>query len=114
MEYRNKFTIEHRKKEVNMLLSKYPDRVPIYIENPKNETIVSKHKFLVPADITFFNFISIVRKETIIKSYEGLYFFVSNNLVPSNLLLSEIYNTYKDEDGMLYLKIFKEASFGYN
>ena len=56
--------------------------------------------------------VHIIRKRIKLKEHETIFIYVANKLVPSNSLLSEIYNTNKDEDGFLYLVYSSENTFG--
>jgi GABA(A) receptor-associated protein len=113
-DFKRKFTFEKRKNESIRILLKYPDRIPIIVENKKNSSlpIIDKHKFLTPSELTFGQFIYVIRKRLVLKPEKALFLFVNNTLIPGSKLLKSVYNEHKDEDGFLYVTICSENTFG--
>ena len=53
--FKNKFQFDHRKKESERIMNKYPDRIPCILERSGNNIpLVNKTKYLVPKDHLFF------------------------------------------------------------
>ena len=71
-------------------------------------------QFLVESDLTFRQFFCLVRKTyaTNIKSNEAMFCMVNNTLPPNSTLLSELYARESEADGVLYIYIKKESTFG--
>ena len=69
-------------------------------------------KYLVPGDLNMSHFIYVVRKRIKLEPSETLFLMVNNQLCPSNIVLSEVYEKYKDEDGFLYIVYSAENTFG--
>jgi len=116
MSYKNKVSLKDRVKESSSILSKYSNRIPIIIERSYNSTNVPKinrKKFLVPSDLSMGQLMYIIRKRIQLQPYEAIYLFVNNSiLIPTNQMMSNIYNKYKDDDGFLYITYAGENTFG--
>jgi GABA(A) receptor-associated protein len=99
---------------MNLILEKYPDRVPVYVNKKENSDIddISKHKYLVPNDMTMGQFIYVLRKRIKMDSKKALFVFVNNMIVCNSELMGEVYNKNKDEDGFLYMIYSGENTFG--
>jgi len=113
-DYKSIKSEKERIEESKKIIEKYPDKIPIIVEKSKKSKIkdIDKNKYLVPSDMTLSQFIYVVRKRIKISSTEALFFFVNNTLCNNSSLLSEIYNTYKDNDGFLYIAYSSENTFG--
>jgi GABA(A) receptor-associated protein len=115
-----KFKIAHsseeRLNESRRIRDKYPDRIPIICEKSSyasaNCPTIDKIKYLVPSDLTIGQFIYIIRKRLRLKPEEALYLLV-NGFIPTNsAMMYEIYESYKDEDGVVYFNYCLENVFG--
>ena len=127
-EFRKKYNIEERKKLSQNILSKYEDKIPIYLSFDKDilscvNPLLKKNinRYIVSSSLTFLQFISIVKKKINIKSDESLTLFIEHYnkdkitdtvLCPISSSIQSIYLSYKDEDDFLYLKLIKENVFG--
>ena len=96
------------------ILEKYPDRVPIYVKKKEGSNVeeITKHKYLVPRDMTMGNFIYVLRKNITLKSSQALFVFVDNLIVSNSEMMGEIYNRHKNEDNFLYVIYSSESTFG--
>lgn len=104
-----KLSIEEKQK----VFRAYPDRV-ICMVYPKTEKdpVIDKHKYIVPQDINFSNFIAIIRKRIEMTSSEALFFFSnSNQMIPMNINMYEASQKFSEE-GVLYVTYTKENVFG--
>jgi len=113
-DFKIKKTETERIHESAKILEKYPNRLPVIVEKSKKSDInnIDKNKFLVPSDMTLCQFLYIIRKRIKIDSSKALFFFVNDTLCNNASVLSEIYNTYKDNDGFLYIEYSSENTFG--
>lgn len=108
------YNIEYRKSMSKDISKKYSEKIPIIVQ-PINDKIqaLDKSKYLVCKDYTVGQFIYILRKRLKFKPEIGLYLFTEKGLIPpSNSLLTEIYQNFKNEDNFLYLFYSLEATFG--
>lgn len=115
MNFKEKHSFDERQKQYNNIINKYPDKIPIICEknyNIKDTPDINKNKYLVSPNITIGQFIYIIRKRIKINETQTLYFFINNTIPSSNQLLYQIYNTYKDKDGFLYITYTLENTFG--
>ena len=111
MEFKN-ISIEQRARETAQLLKKYPLKVPVYIEIPKNDMILEKRKYLVDNNVNIMHLQSLIRKSININSSEGIYMLVNKQLIPITTELGILYENNKNEDGLLYIQLLKENTFG--
>ena len=129
-DFKQELSFDKRFALAHNILSKYNDRIPIILSPySKKDPILSKKRYLVPADITMCKFIIELRSQMPnIKSGVGIYFYVdaekqpddigktSNRysmvLVPVSQLMGPIYDKYKDQDGFLYMVYTTENTFG--
>jgi GABA(A) receptor-associated protein len=113
-DFKNKKSYEERIEESNKIIKKYPDRIPIVVEKSKKSNVqnIDKNKYLVPNDMTLSQFLYIIRKRIKLETSEALFFFINNTICNNTLLLSEVYNKFKDKDGFLYIEYSTENTFG--
>lgn len=107
--------IKERKLKSNILLKKYPNRVPVIVKKSTikcNLNELKKKKYLIPNSMTLGELIVIIRKNIELSSSTALYIFVNNTMIPSSDILAKIYHEYKNEDGFLYLYYTGENTFG--
>ena len=116
--FKDEIPFAMRKEEASRILSKYPNRIPIIIERSDECSddipVVDKKKYLVPNDITTGQFTYIIRKRIELEPEKAIFLFAGDDytIPPSSSLISEIYNSYKDEDGFLYFTYSGENTFG--
>ena len=112
--YKNK-SFDERLIESTNIKKKYPTRIPIIVERYnkcKNINDIDKNKYLVPDDLTLGQFIFTIRKRLKLTPEKALFVFVNNSVMPSSLLIKEIYEKNKDKDGFLYMNYTSENTFG--
>jgi GABA(A) receptor-associated protein len=112
--FRDKPLVE-RKIEVEKILKRYPDKIPVVLikNNSAHIPNIDKEKFLVPNTMTVGEFIYMIRKRIILESHQAIFIFFNNNLVNTSALMSEIYMNYKNKDDeMLYASYSGENTFG--
>jgi len=108
-------TIEKRKLYSQMLINRHTDRIPVIIENT-NCVKLENYKYLLPKSIKFSDFYNIVKTKIKLDRKQAIFMFVKNEndyvLIPLSETIEFIYNTYKNEDGFLYIKFGIENTFG--
>ena len=112
--FKKKYAFKHRFDEVNRIVKKFPDRIPVIVQKNIRSNIqdIDKHKFLVPYDLTIGQFIYIIRKRIKLDPQKSIFMFIENTIPTTSTLMSEIYNQYKDTDGFLYITYSGENTFG--
>lgn len=108
---------ERRRAESKRIIDKYPDRRPIVCErfhkSSKDTPVLDKTKFLVYEDMTMGQFCFVIRKRMSMNSNQALYLFMENNtMVPISSTVKEVYDTFVDKDGFLYVHYSLENTFG--
>jgi len=109
--FKSEVSLEKRKFQTREIIKRHPDRLPVFVYK-KGDTTATKHKYLVPRDITVAQFMYILRKNINITSDKGIFIFVDNILPPNSALMSTLYMQYADEDGYLYITFAQESVFG--
>jgi GABA(A) receptor-associated protein len=113
-DFKKQHTLNERILESLRLRNKYPNKVPIIISKDPKSTIqdIDRTKYLVSDDLTVGSFICIIRKRIKLESDQAIFLYINNKLPPVSYMLLEIYNTYKDQDGFLYITYSGENVFG--
>jgi hypothetical protein len=102
-------------KNYDRIIRKYPDKVLLYVHLTNIESQLPKEKFLVPKDITFGDFCVNIKKYININSKESLTYFVGDedSIIPRmNENINYLYQKHKNPNGILYVTIIKENTFG--
>lgn len=90
------------------LENSYPDKVPVIVLDSK-----SLKKFLIPKATTLNEFIYLYRKKTHMNSKKSIYVEIKGrNYLSFNTTFKDLYDNYKNEDGLLYLNVIKEKYLG--
>lgn len=114
--FKAKRSLEIRKRDVEEISKKHPDKVPIVIERAKNEKALpplDKVKFLVPEEVTMGQLTLILRRRLQLLDSQTFYILVNNRtLVPVSTTLAEVYRSQKDVDGFLYVNYAAQETFG--
>jgi GABA(A) receptor-associated protein len=104
------------KGDIEKLLLKHPDHVPIITYFDKN---LKQFRFIVKSDLTIMEFLAIFRRRVNLNSQEALWLYVTdkNNknqviLPPTSSSLSSLYEQYKDDKLVLRFQVEKENTFG--
>lgn len=118
--FKEQYTFDQRHTEAHKMLNKFPTRRPIIVEksnkNSKDLPTLKKHKFLVPYDLTIGQFAYVVRKQLTLPPEVALFMFIRSStgdiMAPSSTTILEIYKSYADEDGFIYVFYCGESTFG--
>ena len=102
------------RRSANIILQKYPDRIPVVLKNNKRAPVegLKKLKYLVPRDITVAEFMENIRKGVSVSSNEAIFIYVNNNIPTATKLMGDIYEEFKDETLYLVMDICHENTFG--
>jgi len=117
MTIKNQLSFNDRLKESQKLNNKYPDKIPVICERSNSSSYdcpyIDKNKYLVPNDFTLGQFLHVIRKRMKLPPEKAVFIFINGSVFHSSQLLSNIYETDKDNDGFLYLTYAFENTFGY-
>ncbi|KAL4309478.1 hypothetical protein GQ457_01G029520 [Hibiscus cannabinus] len=107
-------SLEQRQEESKTILTKYPDRIPVIIERYSRTDLpdIENNKFLVPRDMSVGQFIHTLSRRLRLSPGKALFVFVNNTLPQTASLMGSVYNSFKDEDGFLYMCYSTEKTFG--
>lgn len=114
--FKEEHSFEERLDESKNIIAKYPDRVPIIAERFARSDLpdMEKKKYLVPRDMSVGQFIHILTRRLHLAPGKALFVFVNNTLPQTSSLVESVYESYKDEDGFLYMCYSSEKAFGGN
>lgn len=104
-----------RLKTSQVILEKYPNRVPLIIQPSKNDRDsfpIDKSKYITPRDLSLMQLQQIIRKRVHFPAEKALFMFINNKIYPITSLVGAIYDTNKDADGFLYVTYCQESTFG--
>ena len=111
-----------REGELERIRKTYPERIPIVVtksvHSDKSTPELTRHKFLVPNHFTFGELIHTVRKWLTVTPEKSIFLFVvpvdkKGDFMPSPAtLLTELYDTYRHRNGVLYVVYAAENTFG--
>lgn len=110
----NDYHLERVKKS-QVILEKYPDRVPLIIQPSKNDKDlypIDKSKYITPRDLTLMQLQQIIRKRVRFPPEKALFMFINNKIFPITSMVGHIYDDNKDSDGFLYVTYCQENTFG--
>lgn len=113
--YKQTVPLETRQAETSRIRARYPDRVPVIVQQSPNSSLptLTKQKYLIPHDLTVGQFLLTIRQRLKMSSEQSIFLFVDNKLPPTSALFSELYQEHKDpQDGLLYLYIEPLQTFG--
>uniref|UniRef100_A0A8C5S828 Microtubule-associated proteins 1A/1B light chain 3C n=1 Tax=Laticauda laticaudata TaxID=8630 RepID=A0A8C5S828_LATLA len=115
--FKHRKSFVSRKNEVAAIRIRFPYKLPVILERYSKEKILpalNKVKFLVPGDFTMGQFVAIIRNRMGLMSTQAFYFLVNGNhsLVNMSATMGDVYTTYKDEDGFLYMTYASQEMFG--
>lgn len=99
--------------EAKALINNYPSKIPVIV-NCRSNIPISKHKYLVPDELSCGKFLYALRKSFKMKASTALFMFINNTLPNPSTLLGHLYEKHKDDDLFLYVFISDENTFGTN
>jgi GABA(A) receptor-associated protein len=99
--------------EVKQIQIKHPDRVPILVSLHEDCKIsLLKSKYLVPKDLTYGQFLFVIRNKLNLQSSKAIFIFFGENLPHQTMKIIDIYNDHKSDDGFLRATLSEENTFG--
>ena len=95
---------EFTRKKVELLLKKYPDRLPVIISSSTIKIKNTHKRFIVPCDMTISQFMILLRQKIALGETEGIFIFIkpSNNESESSVPITEIESEKKEETEIKY------------
>lgn len=108
-------TVEQRRATSDKIRAEYPDRIPIIVLPESDKTpAIDRSKMLVHGNTTAGRTLFKIRENIPgLEPEQALYAFCNNTLVPSSMLMSQVYAIHKDpNDNFLYITYALENTFG--
>ena len=96
------------------ILRKYPDKIPVIVDRgTKDAPAIAKHKYLIDSCNELVYLIMTIRRQVLVPKEDALFFFTeSHSAIPMTMLMGNLYATYKNSDGFLYIFYTRESTFG--
>ncbi|KAE8693696.1 Autophagy-related protein 8A [Hibiscus syriacus] len=112
--FKDEFTFDQRLEESRDIIAKYPNRVPVVVERYSKSDLpeMEKQKYLVPRDMSVGQFIHILSSRLRLIPGKALFVFVKDTLPQTATLMDSVYESYKEDDGFLYMCYGSEKTFG--
>ncbi|XP_023760354.1 autophagy-related protein 8i [Lactuca sativa] len=112
--FKETYSFEERCQESQDIIARYPDRLPVVVERYTKTDLpeMEKKKYLVPRDMSIGQFIHILSGRLHLTPGKALFVFVHNTLPQTSSLIESVYESFKDEDGFLYMCYSSEKTFG--
>ncbi|XVF32967.1 hypothetical protein REPUB_Repub17cG0128400 [Reevesia pubescens] len=112
--FKDQFTFDQRLEESRDIMAKYPNRVPVIVERYSKADLpeMEKKKYLVPRDMSVGQFIHILSLRPCLTPGKALFVFVKNTLPPIATPMDSVYESFKEDDGFLYMCYSSEKTFG--
>ncbi len=110
--FKQKFSFAERKKEVDRVRTRYPDRAPVIVSTDDLNRPMTKNKFLLPLSLTLGQAQFVIKKHCEIESTESMMLMIGDVLPQGTMSVEEAYQKYKSPDGFMYFSIVREHTFG--
>lgn len=113
--FKNEKSLEERKRDGQNILRKYSGHLPVVLERSPRSNLpdFEKKKVLCKASSTVAQFLQHVRKHFNLPPSQVIFLFINGRDLASNeMLMSELYNSRKDEDGFLYIMYSEQEVLG--
>lgn len=114
--FKIRYDYEYRKLKSTEYLEKNADYIPIVLEKSNGDMIYNsyiKHISRMPKTLAISQYLLFIKKYSQLSKNESLYVIINNMYIPNtNDILNDLYDKYKDNDGFLYITLYKENTFG--
>jgi GABA(A) receptor-associated protein len=120
MGFKEESTFDKRVQLSNRMREQYPDKIPVIVEAHKEKNALEMRgtRFLIGESESVHKLIFEARKKMDnIRPEEALFFFCKSAkggevLAPSSSTMGQLYDKYKDDDGLLYFIVTREQVYG--
>ena len=124
--YKNSVSFNARREATKNILTKYPDKCPIYLTfdsklKLRQKTGTNFNKYIINNNLTIGQYMQVLRKRVELGDKLALTLFINiykndkllNTILPTmSMTIEQAYSDYKDEDGFLYMNLVAENTFG--
>uniref|UniRef100_A0A1I7ZNP9 Autophagy-related protein n=1 Tax=Steinernema glaseri TaxID=37863 RepID=A0A1I7ZNP9_9BILA len=115
--YKERHSLEERKKLAKTIFEKNPDHVPVILERAAKsqlKEIKGCRKVIISANFSASRLLMEIRRKIELQDHESVFIFFGNgNALPSmTMTLGELHKMYADEDGFLYVNYYEESVYG--
>lgn len=96
-------------------MQRFPGRIPVIVEKSSRAADIPdlpRNRYLAPADMTVGQFIYIIRKSISLAPEKALFIFVGSSLPTTGMTIRELYHSFRNDDGFMYVTYSGESTFG--
>jgi GABA(A) receptor-associated protein len=111
-EFKQRHSLEERKKQSSNILNKYSESIPVFIDFTNLSKPIDKSKFVIPNGFSIGQLLTAIRMKMSLNPASALFLFINNRLIPVTTVVSSLYESNKDDDGFLYVCCSEENTFG--
>ena len=113
--FKKEFSLEQRKQDSANILSKF--RIPVICEMAPNSHFEKvpkeKTKYLCPSDMSISQLSFLIRSKLKLAQDVSIYLLIKGKTaIGGDETIQQLYNTFKDEDGFLYIAYSSEIIWG--
>ncbi|EPY30152.1 hypothetical protein STCU_03127 [Strigomonas culicis] len=110
--FKGKYTLEERTRKYESARERYPDSILVVCEGNRDPCAAHCHRLRCLPDLT----VAALKKELMqrvgLTSEQALYLYVRRYAPANTVELRNLYEKYKDEDGILYFEYAEEDIYG--
>ena len=100
--FKSTYSFQARAELAHNFRLQYPNYIPIILENQGNMPTITRPKQLINKDWTMYQVGVAIKR--LIDSHDNMVMYINDQLISDlNVTLEDIYNEYKDADGLLYI-----------
>ena len=106
-------TFEERCIESAKVRARHRNSGPVIVQPHDSKTpMIDRCKYLVPWELTYGQFLYVVRKRVGLTKEQSLFMFCDNSLPMQQETIRDLHRKYGDQDGFLYFTYALENTFG--
>ncbi|KAK0412955.1 hypothetical protein QR680_006506 [Steinernema hermaphroditum] len=112
--FKERFSLDERKKMTEKQARKHPDRIPVIVEKGAKSQLADfeSKKLLFPTTATVAKMTVHIREKIKLREDESIFLFVGNSIPPQTQTIGELRDQFVDEDGFLYVTYQEESVYG--
>ncbi|CAK85199.1 unnamed protein product (macronuclear) [Paramecium tetraurelia] len=114
LNFQNTRSFEERKNESDNCKQLYPNDVLVVVEQSSKSKLPKQNfiKFKMPNTMTIMNVLQYIKSKIKLSQYDSINLYCGKTLLRIDQTLKELYQSFRDQDGFLYINYIEMNSFG--